>query len=104
MELWREEVFGPVLAWTTFWDEAEALSLANDTDYGLGAVVMGEWEHANRFADRVIAGIVWVNCSMVRRVEQPFGGARNSGIGREGGRWSLDFFAEVKDVCAPAAV
>ena len=98
-EIFDEEVFGPVLTWNPFGDEAEALTLANATRYGLAAMVYtGDPARAERVAAGVVAGTVWVNCYFVRDLAAPFGGARISGIGREGGRWSFDFFCDVKNV------
>jgi aminomuconate-semialdehyde/2-hydroxymuconate-6-semialdehyde dehydrogenase len=99
-EIARREVFGPVLTIQPFADEAEAIELANGTEYGLAAVVYsGDPDRAERVADRLVAGTVWVNCFFVRDLDAPFGGARRSGIGREGGVWSFDFYADVKNVC-----
>jgi 5-carboxymethyl-2-hydroxymuconic-semialdehyde dehydrogenase len=98
-EIARNEVFGPVLTWHTFETEAEAIALANATDYGLAAMLYTRDEtRASRVAASIVAGTVWVNCYFVRELDAPFGGARNSGIGREGGLWSLDFFCDVKNV------
>ncbi len=99
MEIVQREVFGPVLVWQTFRDEAEAIELANGTRYGLAATLFtGDSARAERVAARVVAGTVWVNCFFVRELAAPFGGARDSGIGREGGTWSFDFFCDVKNV------
>ena len=99
MEIAQKEVFGPVLTWQTFATEDEAISLANSTDYGLAAVMFtGDEQRAMRIGDAIVAGTVWVNCFFVRDLAAPFGGARNSGIGREGGRWSFDFFTDVKNI------
>jgi 5-carboxymethyl-2-hydroxymuconic-semialdehyde dehydrogenase len=99
-EILHREVFGPVLTIQPFADEDEAVELANGTEYGLAAVVYsGDPQRADRVADRLVAGTVWVNCFFVRDLEAPFGGARRSGIGREGGVWSFDFYADVKNVC-----
>ncbi len=99
-EILREEVFGPVLTLQPFADEDEAVELANATAYGLAAVVYtGDPERADRVSARLTAGTVWVNCFFVRDLRAPYGGARDSGIGREGGRWSFDFYADVKNVC-----
>jgi 5-carboxymethyl-2-hydroxymuconic-semialdehyde dehydrogenase len=99
-EILRREVFGPVLTLQAFADEEEAVAQANDTDYGLAAIVYtGDRERAARVSARLTAGTVWVNCFFVRDLRAPFGGARDSGIGREGGVWSFDFQAEVKNVC-----
>ncbi len=99
-EVLRQEVFGPVLTLQPFRDEEEAIALANDTDYGLAAIVYtGDRERAERVSASLVAGTVWVNCFFVRDLAAPFGGSRNSGIGREGGMWSFDFHADVKNVC-----
>ena len=97
--LLTREIFGPVLTAQPFTDEAEAIDLANDTDYGLAATVYtGDLERARRVSEQLVAGTVWVNCFFVRDLDAPFGGSRNSGIGREGGSWSFDFYADVKNV------
>jgi 5-carboxymethyl-2-hydroxymuconic-semialdehyde dehydrogenase len=99
-EVLRKEVFGPVLTLQAFDDEDEAVAMGNDTDYGLAAIVYtGHRDRAERVASRLVAGTVWVNCFYVRDLRAPFGGARDSGIGREGGTWSFDFHADVKAVC-----
>jgi 5-carboxymethyl-2-hydroxymuconic-semialdehyde dehydrogenase len=105
MEIWQEEVFGPVLLWDTFVDEAEAVAKANSTAYGLAAHVWtADDAQADRLAGRLTAGTVWLNCSnLMLSLEAPFGGVGISGIGREGGRWSLEFFCEVKNVSRPVA-
>lgn len=102
-ELGTEEVFGPVLVLHTFADEDEAVAAANDSRFGLAAMLFtGDRERARRVADRLVAGTVWTNCFFVRDLRAPFGGARQSGIGREGGTWSFDFYCEVKNtVTAP---
>jgi acyl-CoA reductase-like NAD-dependent aldehyde dehydrogenase len=98
-EIAQNEVFGPVLTWHTFEGEAEAIALANGTEYGLAAMVYTrDAERAQRVAAAIVAGTVWVNCYFVRDLEAPFGGARKSGIGREGGAFSFDFFCDVKNV------
>ncbi|MGZ5353053.1 MAG: aldehyde dehydrogenase [Actinomycetota bacterium] len=100
-EVLRREVFGPVLTLQTFEDEAEAVALANETEYGLAAIVYtGDPARADRVASRLVAGTVWVNCFFVRDLRAPFGGARRSGVGREGGVYSFDFYADVKNVCS----
>ncbi|MEP6759421.1 MAG: aldehyde dehydrogenase [Actinomycetota bacterium] len=99
-EILREEVFGPVLTAQPFTGEDEAVALANGTDFGLAAILYtGDEARAERVASRLVAGTVWVNCFFVRDLAAPFGGSRNSGIGREGGTWSFDFYADVKNVC-----
>jgi aminomuconate-semialdehyde/2-hydroxymuconate-6-semialdehyde dehydrogenase len=102
-EILAEEVFGPVLTVQAFADEAEAVALANGTRYGLAATVFtGDRARAERVSARLVAGTVWVNCFFVRDLRAPFGGARQSGIGREGGTWSFDFYGDVKNtVYAP---
>ena len=98
-EIFQEEVFGPVLTWSVFEDESEAVALANATRYGLAAMVYtADRTRAERVAAAVVAGTVWVNCFFVRDLAAPFGGTGISGIGREGGRWSFDFFCDVKNV------
>jgi aminomuconate-semialdehyde/2-hydroxymuconate-6-semialdehyde dehydrogenase len=100
-EILTQEVFGPVLTVQRFGDEDEAVALANATDYGLAAIVYtGSRERAERVSGRLVAGTVWVNCFFVRDLRAPFGGSRNSGIGREGGQWSFDFYSDVKNVCS----
>jgi 5-carboxymethyl-2-hydroxymuconic-semialdehyde dehydrogenase len=102
-EILTEEVFGPVLTVQTFAGEQEAVALANSTRYGLAAMVFtGDRSRASRIAAQLVAGTVWVNCFFVRDLRAPFGGARQSGIGREGGTWSFDFYGDVKNtVYAP---
>ncbi len=98
-DLWQKEVFGPVLVFDTFKDEAEAIRKANATDYGLAAIIFTQDEaKADRVSAQISAGLVWVNCFYVRDLAQPFGGNKNSGIGREGGIWSFDFFCDLKNV------
>ncbi|MDP9331159.1 MAG: aldehyde dehydrogenase [Actinomycetota bacterium] len=99
-EVLTQEVFGPVLTVQPFDDEEHAIALANATNYGLDAIVYtSDPIRAHRVSARLVAGTVWVNCFFVRDLAAPFGGARNSGIGREGGVWSFDFYADVKNVC-----
>jgi 5-carboxymethyl-2-hydroxymuconic-semialdehyde dehydrogenase len=102
-EILTEEVFGPVLTLQTFGSEDEAVALANSTKYGLAATLFtGDRERASRVSARLVAGTVWVNCFFVRDLRAPFGGAGQSGIGREGGTWSFDFYSDVKNtVYAP---
>jgi len=95
-----EEIFGPVVTLQKFKKEEEALQLANACSYGLSASI---WTQdiscANRVAAKVEAGIVWVNCWLLRDLRTPFGGTKNSGVGREGGWEALRFFTEAKNVC-----
>ena len=89
-----------MLTLQTFESEDEAIALANATEYGLAAILYtGDEGRAERVSSRLVAGTVWVNCFFVRDLAAPFGGARGSGIGREGGRWSFDFYADVKNIC-----
>jgi aminomuconate-semialdehyde/2-hydroxymuconate-6-semialdehyde dehydrogenase len=97
-EILTEEVFGPVLTVQTFSGEDEAVALANNTRYGLAATMFtGDEAKAERVSARLRAGTVWVNCFFVRDLRAPFGGAGLSGIGREGGTWSFDFYSDVKN-------
>jgi betaine-aldehyde dehydrogenase/5-carboxymethyl-2-hydroxymuconic-semialdehyde dehydrogenase len=98
-ELYQKEVFGPVLIIDTFRTEEEAIRKANNTDYGLAAIIFTQdAERAERVSSQIQSGLVWVNCFYVRDLAQPFGGVKNSGIGREGGIWSFDFFTDIKNV------
>lgn len=95
----QEEIFGPVVTITPFDTEEEALMMANSTEYGLSATVWTEnLTLAHRFADQLHSGIVWVNSWLVRDLRTPFGGVKNSGVGREGGFEALRFFTEPKNV------
>jgi 5-carboxymethyl-2-hydroxymuconic-semialdehyde dehydrogenase len=100
-EIVQNEVFGPVLTLQTFADDDEAIAMANGTDYGLGGVCYGETTHATQLAERVRTGFIWVNSFGIRDLAAPFGGIKRSGIGREGGDWSFEFFCDVKDVVVP---
>lgn len=102
-EILREEVFGPVLTMQTFASDEDGLALANGTEFGLAAcVVTGSRERAEQFCQHLVAGTIWVNCFFVRDLAAPFGGSKKSGIGREGGHWSFDFYSDVKNtVYAP---
>jgi acyl-CoA reductase-like NAD-dependent aldehyde dehydrogenase len=100
-EIVQNEVFGPVLTLQTFGDDDEAVALANGTDYGLGGVCYGQTDHATAVAERVRTGFIWVNSFGIRDLAAPFGGIKRSGIGREGGDWSFEFFCDVKDVVVP---
>jgi len=102
-EIMTEEVFGPVVTIQTFETEEEAVRKANDTRFGLAAtLVTGDRDRAERVSAQLEAGTVWVNCFFVRDLEAPFGGNKKSGIGREGGLWSFDFYTDIKNsVFAP---
>lgn len=100
-EIVQNEVFGPVLTLQTFVSDDEAVALANGTDYGLGGVCYGEASHATALAERVRTGFIWINSFGIRDLAAPFGGIKRSGIGREGGIWSFEFFCDVKDVVLP---
>jgi 5-carboxymethyl-2-hydroxymuconic-semialdehyde dehydrogenase len=102
-EILTEEVFGPVLTVQTFGTEAEAIALANHTRFGLAAtLVTGDPDRADRVSAQLDAGTVWVNCFFVRDLGAPFGGNGRSGIGREGGAYSFDFYSDIKNtVFAP---
>jgi len=94
-----EEIFGPVVAVLPFDTETEAVARANNTRYGLNAMVFTEnLNRAHRVAAKLTAGTVWVNCFFIRDLRAPFGGVGDSGIGREGGNFSREFFTEPKAV------
>ncbi len=94
---------GPVLTLQTFRDEDEAVRLANDTRFGLAATLAtGDHERADRVTAQLVAGTVWVNCFFVRDLQAPFGGSRESGVGREGGTWSFDFYCDPQEHRQPA--
>ena len=98
MRIAQEEVFGPFLTSLTFKDEAEALAIANSTAYGLtGYVWTQDLTRAVRFSDALEAGMIWVNSENVRHLPTPFGGVKASGIGRDGGDWSFEFYMEQKN-------
>ena len=99
MRIAQEEIFGPVLTAIPFKDEAEALSMANDTQYGLtGYLWTSDVTRAFRFSDALEAGMIWINSENVRHLPSPFGGMKNSGIGRDGGEHSFDFYMETKNI------
>jgi aminomuconate-semialdehyde/2-hydroxymuconate-6-semialdehyde dehydrogenase len=95
----QEEIFGPVVTIAPFDTEAEALALANGTNYGLSATLWtNHLQRTQRFSAGLQAGIVWVNTWMLRDLRTPFGGVKDSGIGREGGWDAMRFFTEAKNV------
>ncbi len=99
LRVFREEIFGPVLVATPFTDEAEAIRLANATEYGLAAYVWtGETSRAHRVAQAIDSGLVWINAQNVRDLRTPFGGMKKSGIGREGGQHSFEFYCELQTI------
>jgi len=96
----REEIFGPVVTITPFDNEEQVIGYANDTEYGLASSVWTQnLNRAHRVAERIHTGTVWVNCWLVRDLRVPFGGMKQSGVGREGGEEALRFFTEPKNIC-----
>ena len=99
--VWREEIFGPVVCVKPFKDEADAIRMANDSKFGLAAAVMSKDKaRCERVAKAFRAGIVWINCSQPTFTEAPWGGYKQSGIGRELGKWGLSNYLEVKQITA----
>ncbi len=95
-----EEIFGPVVTLQSFSSVEEALHLANDSSYGLATIIWTQdISKANQLATKIESGIVWINCWLQRDLRTPFGGVKNSGVGREGGWEALRFFTEAKNVC-----
>jgi 5-carboxymethyl-2-hydroxymuconic-semialdehyde dehydrogenase len=100
MRIAQEEIFGPVLTTLSFQDEAEAIALANDVDYGLAAYIWtGDVGRSVRLGRALDVGMIWVNSENNRHLTAPFGGMKASGIGRDGGDYSFDFYMETKNVC-----
>jgi len=96
----KEEVFGPCCHIQPFDTEEEVIKMANNTDYGLASTVFTEnLDKAHRVAGQIDSGIVWINSWFLRDLRTPFGGMKGSGIGREGGHHSLEFYTELKNVC-----
>ena len=95
-----EEIFGPVVTLHPYSDDQEAIEIANMTDYGLaGSIWTSDVETGSSMAEQIDSGMIWVNCWLHRDLRVPFGGVKNSGVGREGGRWSLGFFSEAINIC-----
>ena len=103
MRIAREEIFGPVLTAIPFTDEADAARIANDVPYGLaGYVWTNDLGRGHRLARSLDAGMIWVNSENNRHLPTPFGGMKASGVGRDGGDFSFDFYMETKNVCVRA--
>ena len=95
-----EEIFGPIVTIHSFSSEQEVISIANNTDYGLaGSIWSSDIEKAQRVAKSINSGMIWINTWLHRDLRVPFGGVKKSGVGREGGMWSLDFFSEPMNIC-----
>lgn len=104
MHIAQEEIFGPVLSAISFKTEDEALKIANDVPYGLaGYLWTNDLTRALRFSDKLQAGMIWVNSENIRHLPAPFGGIKNSGIGRDGGDYSFDFYMETKNIAFATA-
>ena len=96
----QEEIFGPVVTLNQFDEENDAIQMANDTDYGLASIIWTEdVNRAHKLAEVVESGLVWINCWLERDLRTPFGGIKDSGFGKEGGKYALDFFTEPKNIC-----
>jgi|TARA_B110000908_G_scaffold71357_1_gene86105 5-carboxymethyl-2-hydroxymuconic-semialdehyde dehydrogenase len=100
MRISQEEIFGPVLTAIPFKDDAEAVAIANDIEYGLAGYLWSQnVERCWAIADQLQAGMIWVNSENSRHLPAPFGGVKASGIGRDGGDWSFEFYMETKNIC-----
>ena len=100
----QEEIFGPVATLIPFSTEDEVIRMANSTRYGLAASLWTrDVSRAQRVSRRLEAGVVWINCWNERDLRTPFGGVKESGLGREGGDYALKFFSEVKNICLMSA-
>jgi aminomuconate-semialdehyde/2-hydroxymuconate-6-semialdehyde dehydrogenase len=99
-QLNKDEIFGPIVTLQTFSSEEGVIKLANKTKYGLSATIWSEdISKANRVAEKIDSGVIWINCWMVRDLRTPFGGLKQSGYGKEGGEDALRFFTEQKNIC-----
>ena len=95
-----EEIFGPVVTLHPFKSDENAIEMANCTDYGLaGSVWSGSTDRGTKIAEKIETGMVWVNTWLLRDLRVPFGGMKDSGVGREGGANSLDFYSESRNIC-----
>jgi len=95
-----EEIFGPIVTIHKFSSEEDAIKIANNTRYGLaGSIWTTDLEKGNRVAEQIHTGMIWINTWLHRDLRVPFGGVKDSGVGREGGRWSLGFFSEMMNIC-----
>ena len=96
----QDEIFGPIVTISKFSSNEEVVKMANNTDYGLAAIIWTEnLIKANKLSKVLESGLVWINCWLERDLRTPFGGIKNSGFGKEGGKYALDFFTEPKNVC-----
>ena len=96
----QEEIFGPVVTLSEFDQENDVIEMANNTNYGLASIIWTEdIDRAHKLAEVVESGLVWVNCWLERDLRTPFGGIKNSGFGKEGGKYALDIFTEPKNIC-----
>ena len=96
----QEEVFGPVVTIIIFNNERELIELSNQTKYGLSASIFtNDVSKAHRLAAKIDSGLIWINSWLLRDLRIPFGGMKSSGLGREGGNESLNFFTETKNIC-----
>lgn len=104
MRISQEEIFGPVLTVIVFDNEDEAIRIANNIKYGLAGYIWTQnLSKALRVSEKMNAGMIWINSENVRHLPTPFGGTKDSGIGRDGGDWSFDFYMETKNICLPTA-
>ncbi|MDP6170407.1 MAG: aldehyde dehydrogenase [Candidatus Marinimicrobia bacterium] len=98
----QEEIFGPVVTLQPFDSEYDAIEMANNTEYGLSATIWTEdLDKGRRISRNIEAGVIWINCWLLRDLRTPFGGMKSSGLGREGGDDAIKFFTEQKNICLP---